>query len=200
VEPKDRVQLTIEALQRELPELDYSAKAVTARLVRLGALLVQAIDRTVKPFGLSANEYVILCVLRANGPPYTLPPKAINPLMDLSSGGMTNILHALERRDLIERLPDPSDRRGVLIKLAPRAKGLVESAIAAHVAEEHRIMAMLSRQERNSLQSLLRKLLCGNDPVRRLVTLPPDHATNRRVRRQRSSKALPKRHGRRSGS
>jgi DNA-binding MarR family transcriptional regulator len=186
-------------MQRELPAFDYSAKAVTARLVRLGVLLVQAIERAVEPFGLSANEYVILCVLRASGPPYTLPPKAINPLMDLTSGGMTNILHALERRDLIERLPDPSDRRGVLIKLTSRAKSLVEGAIAAHVAEEHRIIGSLSKQERTTLQNLLGKLLLGIDPVRRPVTMLPDRAAYRRIRRQRPSKP-PRRQGPRTVS
>jgi DNA-binding MarR family transcriptional regulator len=200
VEPKDRVQLAIDAMQRELPAFDYSAKAIAARLVRLGVLFVQAIERAVAPFGLSPNEYVILCVLRAGGPPYTLPPKAINPLMNLSSGGMTNILHALARRGLIERLPDPSDRRGVLIKITPKAKNLVESAIAAHVAEEHRMIAVLSKQERNSLQSLLGKLLLGIDPVRQPVTVLRDSGANRRVRQQRLSKPPPRRPRRRTGS
>jgi DNA-binding MarR family transcriptional regulator len=81
---------------------------------------------------------LILCVLRGSGRPYKLPPKAITPLMPLSSGGMTNILHGLAARGLIERLPDPTDRRGVLIKMTPEAVKLIDQAIAAHVAEEHR--------------------------------------------------------------
>src|SRR5919106_3357768 len=106
----DRVHAVIEAQQREFPRLDYSAKAVAARLVRLGTVFIGAIERVAAGFGLSANEYVILCVLRGSGRPYRLPPKAIIPLMPLTSGGMTNILHGLARRGLIERLPDPSDR------------------------------------------------------------------------------------------
>jgi DNA-binding MarR family transcriptional regulator len=169
---KDRVQSVIEAQQREFPALDYSAKAVAARLVRLGTLFIGAIERVAGLFGLSANEYVILCVLRASGRPYTLPPKAITPLMALSSGGMTNILHGLAARGLIERLPDPSDRRGVLIRMTPQAVKLIDQAIAAHVAEEHRMVAALTPAERRVLEKLLSKLLLDVDPVREPVATP----------------------------
>jgi DNA-binding MarR family transcriptional regulator len=163
--PADRVDLAIEAQRRQFPELDFSAKAVAGRLVRLGALFVQAMERIATPSGLSANEYVILCVLRANGAPYTLPPKSITPLMDLTSGGKTNILHALERRGLVERLPDPSDRRGVLIRLTAPAVRLIDLAIAEHVAEERRMIAALTPKERVALKNLLSKLLVALDPV-----------------------------------
>jgi DNA-binding MarR family transcriptional regulator len=172
----DRVHVVVDAMKRAMPTLDFSAKAVTARLVRLGVLFVEAIERAVAPFGLSANEYVILCVLRASGPAHTLPPKAINPLMNLTSGGMTNILHALERRGLIERLPDPSDRRGVLIKMTAPAKNLVEGAISAHVAEEQRMLTALSKREQAQLQDLLSKLLLDLDPDRRPASMSRDAA------------------------
>lgn len=161
----DRVDLVVEALERQLPALDYAAKGVAARLVRLGTLFTDAIERVASTFGLSSNEYVILCVLRASGPPYALPPKSITPLMALSSGGMTNILHALAARGLIERRPDPSDRRGVIIQISPEAIKLVNQAIAAHVAEEQRMVASLAPAERQALQKLLRKLLLHVDPV-----------------------------------
>jgi DNA-binding MarR family transcriptional regulator len=161
----DRVQFVIDAQKRQFPRLDYSAKAVAARLVRLGTVFVAAIERVAATFGMSANEYVILCVLRGSGRPFRLPPKAITPLMPLSSGGMTNILHELAARGLIERLPDPSDRRGVLIQMTPQAVKLIDQAIAAHVAEEHRMVAALEAKERRVLQELLSKLLLAVDPV-----------------------------------
>jgi DNA-binding MarR family transcriptional regulator len=186
----DRVELVIEALERQLPTLDYTAKAVAARLVRLGTLFVGAIERVASTFGLSSNEYVILCVLRASGPPYALPPKSITPLMTLTSGGMTNILHALAARGLIERRPDPSDRRGVLIQITPEAIKLINQAIAAHVAEEHRMIASLAPSERQALQKLLRKLLLHIDPVpepvRAVTKLQPGaHARSPRSQQRR---------------
>jgi DNA-binding MarR family transcriptional regulator len=165
MEPIDRVAPIIAAQEREFPHLDFSAKGIAGRLVRLGTLFIDAIERIVGGFGLSANEYVILCVLRVGSPKHTLPPKAINPLMNLTSGGLTNILHALEQRGLVERLPDPSDRRGVLIRMTPAAVKLIDQAIAAHVAEEQRMVAALSSSERNALRRLLSKLLGAIEPV-----------------------------------
>jgi DNA-binding MarR family transcriptional regulator len=161
----DRVESVIAALEREVPRLDYSAKAIAARLVRLGTVFIAAIERVAARFGLSANEYVILCVLRGSGRPFRLPPKAITPLMPLSSGGMTNILHGLAARGLIERLPDPSDGRGVLIQMTADAVKLIDQAIAAHVDEEHLMVAALAPKERRVVQKLLSKLLLAVDPV-----------------------------------
>jgi DNA-binding MarR family transcriptional regulator len=161
----DRVHLIVAAQQREFPRLDYSAKAVAGRLVRLGTLFIEAIGRVADRFGLSTNEYVILCALRAAGAPFTLPPKSIRPLLGLTSGGMTNILHDLEHRGLVERLPDPADRRGVLIRLTDQALALIGTAIEAHVSEEHRMLVGLSPKERAILESLLSKLLIALEPV-----------------------------------
>jgi DNA-binding MarR family transcriptional regulator len=166
----DRVEPIIAAQGREFPRLDFSAKAVAGRLVRLGTLFIAAIERIAGGFGLSANEYVILCVLRVGSPKHTLPPKAINPLMSLTSGGLTNSLHALEQRGLVERLPDPSDRRGVLIRMTPPAIKLIDQAIAAHVSEEQRMTAALSSGERRALQRLLSKLLVSIEPIPARVT------------------------------
>jgi MarR family protein len=78
---------------------------------------------------------------------------------------MTNILHELERRGLVERLPDPSDRRGVLIRLTAEAAKLIEAAIEAHAAEEHRMIGALAPRERKALQSLIAELLISIEPV-----------------------------------
>ena len=161
----DRVDVIVAAQQREFPRLDYSAKAIAGRLVRLGTLFIEAIGRVAERFGLSTNEYVILCALRAAGAPFTLPPKSIHPLLGLTSGGMTNILHELERRGLVERRPDPEDRRGVLIRLTGEGVGLIGAAIEAHVAEEHRMIGGLSAKERAAFQALLSKLLISLEPV-----------------------------------
>ena len=183
----DRVQQVIDALRKQLPHLDYSAKAVAARLVRLGTVFITAVERVAAMFGLSSNEYVILCVLRAGGAPYTLPPKAITPLMPLSSGGMTNILHGLAERGLIERLPDPSDGRGVLIRMTPAAVKLINQAIAAHVAEERRMITHLTDKERGVLERLLSKLLIELDPVEPSVATRSPRASVRRKPTRRSS-------------
>lgn len=46
-------------------------------------------------------------------------PKSLSAKIDLESSSMTGLLDRLEKKGLIERRPDPRDRRGILIFLTP---------------------------------------------------------------------------------
>ena len=77
----------------------------------------------------------------------------------LSSGAMTNRLDRLERAGLVIRMPDPQDRRGILVGLTEQGRDVVEQAIAASWNTQHRLMAALTPAERQTIGALLRKLL-----------------------------------------
>jgi DNA-binding MarR family transcriptional regulator len=72
---------------------------------------------------------------------------------------MTNRLDRLEAAGLIVRLPDPDDRRGVLVELTPEGLELVDSAIDAHRGLSRRLLGSLESRERDDLDALLKKLL-----------------------------------------
>jgi len=94
---------------------------------------------------------------------------------------MTNRLDRLEGMALIRRLPDPSDRRGRLVELTPKARRLVDKAVVDHIAAEEKLIAPLSRSERQQLAVLLRKLLLS-EPFRALDPAPISTTTARRGR------------------
>ncbi|MET1255172.1 MarR family winged helix-turn-helix transcriptional regulator [Aliikangiella maris] len=77
----------------------------------------------------------------------------------LSSGAMTNRIDKLERKQLIQRKPDPADRRGVLVCLTAQGKKLTSKAIEAHLANCARILDPLSTKDQQLLANLLKKLL-----------------------------------------
>ncbi|MBD2251338.1 MarR family transcriptional regulator [Nostoc parmelioides FACHB-3921] len=79
--------------------------------------------------------------------------------VDCSSGTMTYRIDRLEQAELVKRVPDSSDRRGVLIELTNKGFNLIEKAVKAHVANLHRILSALEESERQALTHLLRKLL-----------------------------------------
>jgi DNA-binding MarR family transcriptional regulator len=81
----------------------------------------------------------------------------------LSSGGTTKRLDRLVEARLVERRPDPADRRGVLVKLTPRGKAVIDRAVEAHVANEERLLRSLGPADRRALDDLLRKLLADLD-------------------------------------
>ena len=60
-------------------------------------------------------------LLRA-GAPFQRSPGQLAKRFDLTSGAMTNRLDRLEAEELIRRLPDPDDRRGVIVELTPKGR------------------------------------------------------------------------------
>ena len=79
----------------------------------------------------------------------------------ISSGGMTNRLDRLERAGLVERRPDPKDRRGKLIALTREGRRVIDETIDRHVGNEARLLSVLTPAEQISLNALLKKLIAG---------------------------------------
>ena len=155
----DAVDAIVEQWHAERPDLDASAKEVTGRIVRLGSLLVDAYRRAFRELGLSEGTYGVLVALRRAGAPFELTPTEIARTRMMTSGGLTPVLDRLERDGLLERRPNPDDRRGNLVRLSGKGRRLVDRAMALHVEVEHALLAGLSNGERERLVRLLRKLL-----------------------------------------
>ena len=112
-------------------------------------------------YGLQPGEFDVLATLRRSGEPFMLSPTRLYEAAMISSGGMTNRIDRLERAGLIERRPDPDDRRGKLIALTTAGRRLIDDTITRHVANEERLLAMLTVAEQEKLNALLRKLIGG---------------------------------------
>jgi DNA-binding MarR family transcriptional regulator len=72
---------------------------------------------------------------------------------------MTKRLDRMVEAGLVERRPDPADRRGTLVALTRRGKTVIDKAIDAHLSNEERLLRSLSSAERRNLDELLRTLL-----------------------------------------
>ena len=110
-------------------------------------------------FGLQAGEFDVLATLRRSGSPYALTPTALYEATMVTSGAMTNRLDRLETSGLIQRGPHPNDRRGIVVRLTEKGLALIDEAVTAHVANEHEILAGLTRTEQETLSRLLEKLI-----------------------------------------
>lgn len=158
----DRAQLAVEQWQQQRPDLD----TLPMRLIgRLGEA-VQVLNRDVlQPFfdehRLHFGEFDVLATLRRAGEPHALSPTALYEAAMISSGGMTNRLDRLERAGLIERKPNLEDRRGTLVALTEAGFTLIDGLMTAHVENEKRALASLSRDEQEQLDRLLGKWLAG---------------------------------------
>lgn len=156
---RDMVDRILEQWSRELPELDLSAMAIIARISRLSRILERRIQYVLEERGLNGSQFGVLTALRRAGPPYCLSPTALYNSLLISSGAMTNRLERLTAAGYVRRIPDPADRRSVLVALTPKGLDVIEKAIRAHTDNELEMIASLTGSERRTLAKLLRKLL-----------------------------------------
>ena len=158
----DRAARAVSQWQAEFPDLALLPMEVMGRLIEAA----QVIDRdhltpVIADFGLQTGEFDVLAALRRSGAPYMLTPSALYEVTMRSSGGMTARIDRLEKQGLVQRQPNPQDRRGTLVALTEAGQDLIERAVPVHLANEAKILDSLSAAEQADLARLLEKLLAG---------------------------------------
>ena len=159
----DAIDRLMAQWKRERPDLDADAMGTVGRVNRVVQVLTPRVEAVMKRHGLNIGEFDVLASLRRSGEPYRLSPTALHSALLVSSGAMTNRLDRLEERGLIERLPDPADRRAIQVALTDAGRELIEEAVTEHVDNLQRLLAPLTRAERDELDRLAKKLLRGRE-------------------------------------
>jgi DNA-binding MarR family transcriptional regulator len=158
----DRADVAIEQWARERPDLPALPMALLGRLSEAAERVMRDhLNPLFADAGLQPGEFDVLATLRRSGAPYMLSPTRLYEAAMISSGGMTNRLDRLEHAGLIERRPDPNDRRGKLIALTTAGKRITDETITRHVANEQKLLSALTAAEQEKLNALLRKLIAG---------------------------------------
>jgi DNA-binding MarR family transcriptional regulator len=158
---RDAVDVILEQWRAERPELDPSPIGVIGRISRLARELEQRLESVYREHGLEPGWHDVLATLRRTGPPYRLRPTEFSSALMLTSSGTTKRLDRLEQAGLIERAPDPDDRRGTLITLTAAGHRLIDTVTEAHLDNERGLLDALSDDEQRRLADLLRKLQLG---------------------------------------
>ncbi|HSA50156.1 MAG TPA: MarR family transcriptional regulator [Yinghuangia sp.] len=160
---KDEVDRLIEAWRRERPDLDVEPLEVLSRVTRLARHLDRARRLAFSARDLEPWEFDVLSALRRAGAPYQLSPGQLLTQTLVTSGTMTNRIDRLTAKGLVLRLPDPGDRRGVLVRLTDEGRDRVDSAMADLLEHERDILAGLDSGQRAALANLLRSVVAPFD-------------------------------------
>jgi DNA-binding MarR family transcriptional regulator len=158
MEERDGVDAMIEQWARERPELDVSPIGVIGRISRLSRELEARLEPVYRAHGLEHGWHDVLATLRRSGPPYRLRASDFTRTLMITSSGATKRLDRLERAGLIERSPDPHDRRGTLIGLTEQGHAAIDAVTPPHLDNERDLLSSLTAEEREQLADLLRKL------------------------------------------
>ncbi|HEX5561571.1 MAG TPA: MarR family transcriptional regulator [Nocardioidaceae bacterium] len=156
---RDEVDRLVEAWGRERSDLDLRPMEVLSRVSRLAHHLDRARRAAFAEHRLETWEFDVLAALRRAGTPYQLSPGRLLKETLVTSGTMTNRVDRLEARGLVERLPDPRDRRGVLVRLTADGRRTVDGALDGLLGREQGLLAGLDPRRQQQLADLLRALV-----------------------------------------
>ncbi|MBT9554013.1 MAG: MarR family transcriptional regulator [Hydrogenophaga sp.] len=120
--------------QKQFAGEDIAALALGIRVRRVAMLIDELLLKECEAAGIRLNEMLLLMALRRVGPPYAMRPTDILKMHSITSGTVTYRIDQLTKQDLAERIDDPGDRRGYLIRVTPHGLKIVESILHRLVA------------------------------------------------------------------
>jgi DNA-binding MarR family transcriptional regulator len=159
-EARDHVDRWLEtSWLQDIPNLDLEVEGIVDRMNGLSRRFKRTLNETITEHGLSFEEWDVLGALRRAGPPFRRSAGELAKRSELSSGAMTSRLDRLEKAALVKRVPDPNDRRGVLVELTKAGERKWRDTAGAGAAREALIASALSEREKKELNALLRRLM-----------------------------------------
>ena len=162
----------------EYPGGDATCTEAYASVCRTGEALLGELDRRIAAtFGISQAAATALAVIDGAGTPLT--PSQVADRVLIASATMTATLDLLERRGWIRRVPNPADRRSVLIEITPDGRATADQLLPGIRTVERSVLSALTPGERAQLLDLLSKIL---DRAAEVAAEPPEPLQGQRIR------------------
>lgn len=160
---EDRLDRLSRKWSQTRSDMDITPWQVWGRITRINDIFLHSLSKLLIQHGLNYSELQTLGALILSGPPFEAKPNAISRHNLLTSGGMTNVLTRMEKKGLITRRKDPSDKRGVIVSVTERGLDVFDKVIIKENAIEHRLLDGISEAERADVARVLRKILLEID-------------------------------------
>ena len=107
------------------------------------------------PWDIAPSQFRALRVLKRHG---VMRLSELADHLRIAARSATEVIDALEARDLVGRRPDPADRRATLVEVTEHGISVLDAVSAARGTEAERVFGRLSPADRADLTRILRKL------------------------------------------
>ena len=131
------------------------ALAAFVKLMRAAESISRDVHKDLAEELVSVSQFGVLEALFHLGP---LCQKEIASKILKSSGNLTTVIGNLEKRDLVTRERDLSDKRYFTIRLTEKGRALIAKLFPAHAVRITKRMSVLSKDECRDFSRLCRKL------------------------------------------
>jgi DNA-binding MarR family transcriptional regulator len=160
-EPEDHIDRLLARISTAGVEaIDLDVEGIIDRIGSIHKRIKRAQEEVLRAHGLTPADWYVLTRLRLTDSFRSSPGELASDL-ELSSGAMTTRLDNLEQDGHVRRLPDPDDRRGVVIELTEKGREAWDAAADVQGRREAFFARTLTKPEQEQLNTLLRKLLFG---------------------------------------
>jgi DNA-binding MarR family transcriptional regulator len=155
----------VEEVRAWLPDGEVAGLAITGRVLRLARYLEAGREAELEPFGLTVGDFDMLATMRRRAEGEPIKIRDLQRSLMLSSGGTTKRLDRLEAAGLLERHPDPNDRRGTLVALSSKGLDLINEVVPVVIRHEAALVsaAIGSQRNRAALEDGLRQMLIAQE-------------------------------------
>lgn len=140
---------------RKLRSEPMARPDLAAMIVPLGRALTRAEEPILREHGLTMWAYVVLLALREQR---TRTQAALAERIGADKTRLIPVLDELQDRCLIERHPDPADRRVRLLAITPEGRRLAAKTQSAIQQNEEKQLARLDAKDREAFLRALRTL------------------------------------------
>lgn len=141
-----------------------STSALFNEIIPLGRLIHMVnqkkdrlLNEYLSPLDITAAQFKVLCSIRCAA---CITPVELKKVLSVDLGALTRMLDRLVCKGWVERLPNPNDKRGVLVKLTTSGAAICEQCHQLVGQDLHQELTKnLTADEVATLEHLLKKVL-----------------------------------------
>lgn len=152
-----------EELRVEAPVVERPPRSVGFLISQLGFLSSKRFMEALAPAGIDPREFLLMRFVAASE---GRSQQALAERLAIPPSRMVALVDRLEEAGLLERRPDPEDRRVRGLYLTRKGRAVLERAGKIAIDYETQLCAGINREERELLIDLLQKLQEGQTVLR----------------------------------
>jgi DNA-binding MarR family transcriptional regulator len=150
-------------LRIEPPVPDQAPRSVGFLISQLGFLSSKGFMGALEPLGIGPREFLLMRFVAATD---GQSQQALAERLGVPPSRMVAMVDHLEEAGLVERRPDPEDRRVRGLHLTRKGRGVLDKASKIAIDYETRLCSGINREEREQLIDLLQKLQASQTHLR----------------------------------
>ena len=156
----------------ESKRTEHSGAAIDRIILEIRKFIAAAIffnSQAADKAGIALVDMQIINILQIYGP---LTPGRVAAWTGLSSGGVTVALDRLEKAGYVRRMPNPDDRRSLLVTIIPSSMRKFQKMYAQVEMETRERLATLSERDREAVIRFFETLGSGRSETDAVRDVP----------------------------